>query len=44
MTLRRRQFLKAAAVGAATVPLLRTRAGAQAKPVRIGYTLSATGP
>jgi branched-chain amino acid transport system substrate-binding protein len=44
MTMRRRQFLKAAAVGAATAPLLRTRARAQAKPVRIGYTLSATGP
>jgi branched-chain amino acid transport system substrate-binding protein len=44
MTLRRRQFLKAAVVGAATVPLLQTGARAQAKPIRIGYTMSATGP
>jgi branched-chain amino acid transport system substrate-binding protein len=43
MTMRRRDFLTAAG-GAATVPLLGRRAGAQAKPVRIGYTLSATGP
>ena len=33
-----------AAAGTATVPLWRGRARAQAKPVRIGYTLSATGP
>ncbi|MGH7416768.1 MAG: ABC transporter substrate-binding protein, partial [Candidatus Rokuibacteriota bacterium] len=44
MTMRRREFLKTAAAGAATVPLLNTRARAQAKPVRIGYTMSATGP
>ncbi len=44
MSMRRRQFLKTAAAGAATVPLLRTRARAQAKPIRIGYTMSATGP
>ena len=44
MSMRRRQFLTTAAVGAATVPLLRTRARAQAKPIRIGYTMSATGP
>jgi len=47
MTMNRRLFLTTAAgaaVGAATVPLLRTRARAQAKPIRIGYTMSATGP
>ena len=44
MTMRRRQFLTTAAAGAATVPLWTGRARAQAKPVRIGYTLSATGP
>ncbi len=44
MTMRRREFLRTAAAGAATVPLLKTRARAQAKPVRIGYTMSATGP
>jgi len=44
MTMHRREFLKTAAAGAATVPLLPTRARAQAKPVRIGYTMSATGP
>jgi branched-chain amino acid transport system substrate-binding protein len=44
MTMHRRRFLTTAAVGAATVPLWRGRARAQAKPVRIGYTLSATGP
>ncbi|HEU4438500.1 MAG TPA: amino acid ABC transporter substrate-binding protein [Methylomirabilota bacterium] len=42
--MRRRQFLRTAAAGAATVPLLRSRARAQAKAVRIGYTMSATGP
>ena len=44
MSMRRRQFLTTAAAGAATVPLLRTRARAQAKPILIGYTMSATGP
>jgi len=44
MTMRRRDFLARTAAGAATVPLLRSRAWGQAKPVRIGYTLSATGP
>ncbi len=44
MSLRRREFLTMAASGAAAVPLLRGRARAQGKPVRIGYTLSATGP
>jgi len=48
MTMRRREFLTVTAAGAAAVPLLRgqarAQAQAQAKPVRIGYTLSATGP
>ncbi|HEX7787033.1 MAG TPA: amino acid ABC transporter substrate-binding protein [Methylomirabilota bacterium] len=44
MTMRRRQFLETAAVAAATVPLIRIRATAQGKAVRIGYTMSATGP
>ncbi len=47
MTIHRRRFLTTATVAAAgtvTVPLWRGRARAQAKPVRIGYTLSATGP
>ena len=42
MSMRRREFLKAAAAGAAV--MAHGRAAAQAKPVRIGYTLSATGP
>ncbi|HEY7250301.1 MAG TPA: amino acid ABC transporter substrate-binding protein [Methylomirabilota bacterium] len=44
MTMRRRAFLKTAAAGAATAPLLRTRARAQGKAIRVGYTMSATGP
>ncbi len=44
MSMRRREFLKTAAVSAATVPMWPGRARAQAKAVRIGYTLSATGP
>ena len=44
MTMRRRQFLKTAAAGALATPLVGTRAWGQAKPVRIGYALSATGP
>lgn len=43
MTMRRRAFLKTAA-GAATVSLLRTHARAQGKAIRVGYTMSATGP
>ena len=43
MTMRRRAFLKTAA-GAATVSLPRTHARAQGKAVRVGYTMSATGP
>ena len=44
MTMRRRDFLKTAAAGAAVVTMAPGRGRAQAKPVRIGYTLSATGP
>ena len=43
MTMRRRDFLKTAAAAAAAVTA-HGRARAQGKPVRIGYTLSATGP
>ena len=43
MRIRRRDFLKATGGGAAGA-VLRGRAWAQAKPIRIGYTLSATGP
>jgi branched-chain amino acid transport system substrate-binding protein len=41
--MRRRAFLKTAAA-VSTVPLLRTRARAQGKAIRVGYTMSATGP
>ena len=44
MTMRRRDFLTTAAAAAATVPMWTGRARAQAKAVRIGYSLSATGP
>jgi len=44
MSMRRREFLKTAAIGAAASTMARGRAAAQAKPVRIGYTLSGTGP
>src|SRR5262245_12905369 len=43
MKIARRSFLKTAATGAAAV-LAPTRVRAQAKAVRVGYTLSATGP
>jgi branched-chain amino acid transport system substrate-binding protein len=42
MSMRRRDFLKTAAAGAAV--MAHGRASAQAKAVRIGYTLSASGP
>jgi branched-chain amino acid transport system substrate-binding protein len=42
MSMRRRTFLKATA--GATAAMAWTRASAQTKPIRIGYTLSATGP
>jgi branched-chain amino acid transport system substrate-binding protein len=44
MTIQRRQFLRTVAVGTASVSLARRMASAQVKPVRVGYTLSATGP
>jgi len=44
MTMKRRTFLATAAAGAASLPLARRRAWGQARAVRIGYTLSATGP
>ena len=44
MTMRRRTFLKTVAAGAATVPLLHTRGRTQGKAIRVGYTMSATGP
>ncbi len=43
MTMRRRDFLKSAAAAAA-VSVVPARARAQGKPIRIGYTMSATGP
>lgn len=42
--MRRRDFLGMAGGAVATAPLWTGRARAQARPVRIGYTLSATGP
>ncbi|HYR37621.1 MAG TPA: ABC transporter substrate-binding protein, partial [Methylomirabilota bacterium] len=44
MRIRRRDFLKATGGAATAAAVLRGRAWAQAKPIRIGYTLSATGP
>lgn len=44
MTLQRRDFLKTAVAGAAITAVSPRPARAQGKPVRIGYTLSATGP
>ena len=44
MSMKRREFLKTTAGAAAALGTLRGRAWGQAKPVRIGYTLSATGP
>lgn len=43
MSIDRREFLKVGGTASAFA-VLRGRAWAQAKPVRIGYTLSATGP
>ena len=43
-TLDRRSFLKVAAGGAAVATLSSRPARAQARPVRVGFTLSATGP
>ncbi len=44
MRVRRREFLKTTGGGVAAAAVLRGRAWAQTKPIRIGYTLSATGP
>jgi branched-chain amino acid transport system substrate-binding protein len=44
MTMKRRTFLATATAGAASLPLSRRRAWGQARAIRIGYTLSATGP
>ncbi|MBI4608331.1 MAG: amino acid ABC transporter substrate-binding protein [Candidatus Rokubacteria bacterium] len=44
MKLDRREFLKQGAAGGAAFAVLAGRARAQAKPIKIGYTLSATGP
>ena len=44
MRVRRREFLKSTGGGMAAAAVLRGRAWAQTKPIRIGYTLSATGP
>ncbi len=44
MRMQRREFLKTTGGGAAAAAVLRGRAWAQGKPIRIGYTLSATGP
>jgi branched-chain amino acid transport system substrate-binding protein len=44
MRMRRREFLKTTGGGAAGVAVLRGRAWAQGKPIKIGYTLSGTGP
>src|SRR3972149_152121 len=44
MSMKRREFLKTTVGGTAALVGLRGKAWGQAKPVRIGYTLSATGP
>src|SRR5262245_59450364 len=44
MTMKRRTFLGTTAAGAAAFALSPGPVRGQAKPVRIGYTLSATGP
>jgi branched-chain amino acid transport system substrate-binding protein len=44
MSMERREFLKATVGGTAALVGLRGKAWGQAKPVKIGYTLSATGP
>ncbi len=44
MPMKRRTFLATAAAGAASLPLAGRRSWGQARAVRIGYTLSATGP
>jgi len=44
MRIDRREFLKVSAAGVSAAAVLRGKARAQARPVKIGYTLSATGP
>src|SRR3970040_1565911 len=44
MRMPRREFLKTTGAGVAAAAARRGRAAAEAKPIRIGYTLSATGP
>lgn len=44
MSMKRREFLTTTAGGAAAFTVLRGKAWGQAKPLKIGYTLSATGP
>ncbi len=44
MNIGRRSFLKTTAAGAAAAALAPRRSRAQAKAIRVGYTLSATGP
>ena len=44
MSMKRREFLKTTAGGGAALTVLRGKAWGQAKPLKIGYTLSATGP
>ncbi len=44
MSMKRREFLKTTAGGAAALTVLRGKAWGQVKPVKIGYTLSGTGP
>src|SRR5262245_1553092 len=44
MRMRRREFLQTAGGGLTATAVTPVRAPAQAKPIRIGYTLSATGP
>ncbi|MBI4241324.1 MAG: amino acid ABC transporter substrate-binding protein, partial [Candidatus Rokubacteria bacterium] len=44
MGIDRREFVRVAAVGGSAFAALRGKARGQARPVKIGYTLSATGP
>jgi branched-chain amino acid transport system substrate-binding protein len=44
MRIDRREFLKVGAAGVGAFAMLHGKARAQARPVKIGYTLSATGP
>lgn len=44
MSMERREFLKATVGGTAALVGLRGKAWGQARPIKVGYTLSATGP